>query len=617
MPTKHQNMLSLLNSNNLEILDFDKALEFINARKEVFNKFATFVDTHDCVRIMDYQNPLNNLTKEQMLTLKARFAAWAANSATCGSMINERTLQMIPWACFSFTGEAENRNLSHFHRTVSYGRFFSTLNAVSVFGQLHPKIKSWICRDYAHNRFMHSSNVLLINFIREFYLELKEAGIPHLPEVPETLNREQIASFINLPNTRELRDAIVSALQQYNENTNSTSNSFIRTNVKNQFVVPTGLAFIGILCLNWVGEIHTKIRNVNKARKKLNRRIENVGNMANRYENTLRELSEVAPRYWESDSSVSSFTKYWAKKKYPTGSMVGIEIEFVGTSETTEGSNYIVCGDCDVCNNEDSDELCENGHYENDIKWPKAPFVWFKRDGSINTTKDNERMLEFQEVNIVCNINDFKDSSRIADTLNWMNSHYMKVNKTCGLHVHVDCRDFTSNMFGRKVTKMDTAMKNWIQFMVPFSRASNSYCRVFGGDMDSRYTAVNRLSFQEHQTLEIRVGSASLNPTKVKNWAKLMHYLVHTREDVSTITEFLKSDCSPNLKAFAIARIVKFFDSHKNGRTMGHPNSNASWVPSNPNQPVDPHNPRTVIPPEITEIHNSYYHTNRSEDTES
>jgi len=96
----------------------------------------------------------------------------------------------------------------------------------------------------------------------------------------------------------------------------------------------------------------------------------------------------------------------------------------------------------------------------------------------------------------------------------------LRVNKSCGLHVHMDARGINKPVAIKNARIMDA----WLcamQELGPLSRRDNSYCR-FGIAAGCRYRAVNIRALESHRTLEVRLGSATLDYTKVIAWIRLL-----------------------------------------------------------------------------------------------
>jgi hypothetical protein len=98
------------------------------------------------------------------------------------------------------------------------------------------------------------------------------------------------------------------------------------------------------------------------------------------------------------------------------------------------------------------------------------------------------------------------------------------VNKSCGMHVHLDCRGKAENEVWALAKKVD-AWLYALRELVPESRRDNQYCK-FGISRTDRYRAVNFMSFREHGTLEVRLHSGTVDYTKIISWIRLLELLL-------------------------------------------------------------------------------------------
>lgn len=103
----------------------------------------------------------------------------------------------------------------------------------------------------------------------------------------------------------------------------------------------------------------------------------------------------------------------------------------------------------------------------------------------------------------------------------------LKVNRSCGLHVHLDQRGQTEAQVEKRARIMD-AWLSALQELVPASRRENSYCR-FGTSWKDRYRAVNLCAFSAHKTLEVRLHSGTTDYTKILAWVRLLELLAALR----------------------------------------------------------------------------------------
>lgn len=114
---------------------------------------------------------------------------------------------------------------------------------------------------------------------------------------------------------------------------------------------------------------------------------------------------------------------------------------------------------------------------------------------------------------------------RLHKLCNIMQNVGLRVNKSCGLHVHLDARGIGEQAALKNARIMDSWLFH-LQELVPPSRRNNQYCQ-FGVTLarGQRYRAVNLQSLASHQTIEVRLGSATLDYTKVLAWIRLLELL--------------------------------------------------------------------------------------------
>lgn len=130
-----------------------------------------------------------------------------------------------------------------------------------------------------------------------------------------------------------------------------------------------------------------------------------------------------------------------------------------------------------------------------------------------------------------------------------LNQMGMSVNKTCGIHIHHDARDFDINVF-KNLYAMYIRFETALDTLLPESRRAdnNQYCRGFHNNQaslfnsirqarnvndilnlfGSRYMKLNIQSYQRHGTVEFRQHSGSIDFTKIWNWAVLTSSMIQT-----------------------------------------------------------------------------------------
>lgn len=116
---------------------------------------------------------------------------------------------------------------------------------------------------------------------------------------------------------------------------------------------------------------------------------------------------------------------------------------------------------------------------------------------------------------------------RLFRLCNTLQALECSVNKSCGLHIHLDQRGETTASAKKRATIMD----RWLcalQELVPMSRRTNDYCK-FGISERDRYHAVNFVAFQKYKTIEVRLHSGTIDYTKILAWIRLCELLAAMR----------------------------------------------------------------------------------------
>lgn len=113
-----------------------------------------------------------------------------------------------------------------------------------------------------------------------------------------------------------------------------------------------------------------------------------------------------------------------------------------------------------------------------------------------------------------------------------------KVNRKCGLHVHIDvrnlpehrtvCFDNSPALLSAKQTYARLILLYpMLKKLVPRSRLRNNYCRWRdSAEYGDRYCAINFQSFNSHGTIEFRCQGGTVNLLKIESWALLCQFLV-------------------------------------------------------------------------------------------
>lgn len=190
-----------------------------------------------------------------------------------------------------------------------------------------------------------------------------------------------------------------------------------------------------------------------------------------------------------------------------------------------------------------------------------AKYVHVKGDGSIRTNKSSEHAYELA---VLAEATEFKDViKRLSDLLV---ASECKVNKSCGLHVHLDTRTHDANkMFSNLVSAQNILYK-----MQPQSRRDNSYCKPTSSkslrierSKGNRYLGINPMSYSRHNTIEVRLHSGTIDAVKINNFVTILESVAYssqeTKRGASTVKGFAKQYGLPAwLAAYIEMRITKF-----------------------------------------------------------
>ena len=209
--------------------------------------------------------------------------------------------------------------------------------------------------------------------------------------------------------------------------------------------------------------------------------------------------------------------------------------------------------------------------------------VTFKNDGSIHPTQEQcECAREDEEGNSIdceCGANETRNhyGREIVVTFQFgkweilrnicaeLNKYKATVNKTCGLHVHFDCRHLTARQvttIGKRVANVVPALKQ----ILPKSRSDNRFCAEpmnthKNSQGSGRYAFVNLGAYARHQTLEIRGHSGTTDANKIINWIRLLRKVMDTRSAVpiNTASELIqKFKFESDLAEYVAVRFSKF-----------------------------------------------------------
>lgn len=152
--------------------------------------------------------------------------------------------------------------------------------------------------------------------------------------------------------------------------------------------------------------------------------------------------------------------------------------------------------------------------------WPFAKYVNVGSDGSINYGR-NEEGTEIR----VC-VKRGEVRKVVPELLKALRDLGARVNKSCGLHVHLDQRN---NPNVAETYQKLVRAQSLLYAIVPQSRRENSYCKrtrnynfndARHGD---RYHAINAAAYGRYHTIEVRLFGGTLDGDKIVNWIETLY----------------------------------------------------------------------------------------------
>lgn len=192
--------------------------------------------------------------------------------------------------------------------------------------------------------------------------------------------------------------------------------------------------------------------------------------------------------------------------------------------------------------------------------------VQLKHDGSIRAEDDTPHP---HEICILAKEDEYEGVvQKVSKVLEDVGS---KVNKSCGMHVHLDMRARDRDtVFANLVSS-----QNILYAMNPASRLEEvngqRYCAYTRSrridQQSSRYHGINGQAFARHQTIEVRIHSGTFQARKIINWVKLLIHIANRTEAVarssSKLRGFVKQFELPmDLAEYIVERIKKFADKN-------------------------------------------------------
>lgn len=153
-----------------------------------------------------------------------------------------------------------------------------------------------------------------------------------------------------------------------------------------------------------------------------------------------------------------------------------------------------------------------------------ADYVSLTRDGSVST--DDEDVWG-HELRVLAKQSELQGVMRKVGKL--LRNVGARVNDSCGLHVHIDMRPRDPDESYRRLRNVQPLLFA----MCPPERLVNSYCepnqtQTLREELldEERYRAINAVSLDKHQTLEVRLHHGTVDTRHIALWAGLLCRIV-------------------------------------------------------------------------------------------
>jgi hypothetical protein len=141
------------------------------------------------------------------------------------------------------------------------------------------------------------------------------------------------------------------------------------------------------------------------------------------------------------------------------------------------------------------------------------------------------------------------------------------VDKTCGLHVHLDAR----KVLGVDAEKMFINLvrqQKPLYLTQPSSRRGNTYSKWTSRhdwEVDDRYKSINPTSFSKYNTIEVRLHSGTIIANKIHHWIDLISAIAYgpaLKSSFAKVETLLNAlEFNGEIREYFLARAEKFKDA--------------------------------------------------------
>jgi len=178
-------------------------------------------------------------------------------------------------------------------------------------------------------------------------------------------------------------------------------------------------------------------------------------------------------------------------------------------------------------------ELCLPKKAHEKLKNYKMIGLTVKDDGSIRTNlelfpdgRQSEEPDTSAEVAVLLVQGNYEPLKQL---LNFLNSNGAYVNRSCGLHVHLDQRHNDKKEALKVFNRLQNSVIPLLSKMVDMTRIKeNRYCRL-DRNPRTKYQAINFLPYKNRKTIEVRLHHGSLDFDEITTWIDTLIAISETK----------------------------------------------------------------------------------------
>lgn len=211
------------------------------------------------------------------------------------------------------------------------------------------------------------------------------------------------------------------------------------------------------------------------------------------------------------------------------------------------------------------DNFFQKSHLLTHFTLEELPYINIKEDGSIKPEKNPNYMgIEYT---LLCKQETYKEF--LLKFCQYLTLMKARVNSSCGLHVHIDCRPVTARNHKIVYENLYSCLP-LLQAMNPASRHNNKFCKInksrklnISKHYEARYAAINSNAYTKYNTIEVRLHTGTIAYMKIVNWVNLLlkiaDYQPSFKKQMSKYALILKRlNLSDDMNKYIVNRVTKF-----------------------------------------------------------